>query len=198
MLPCLVLFLLIVLGALPLPVEPGTWWEFRESYTERVGDLEATSEDVTRFEVRGSRERPFLHQSGGVDPGSGPIEAGEDWLRLGPWTGEDPLPLPLEKGRAAPGGEAGLRGWLVEEEEDVTVPAGTFRALRCALRTPGSDSVLWIAPGTGIVREWQGVPGRKRPEIERVLLRWAPAASPSPSPAPRPSPRRPGRPLRRR
>ena len=49
------------------------------------------------------------------------------------------------------------------------MPAGRFKALRCALRTWRSESVLWIAPGVGVVRETQGSPGR-RPEIERVLL----------------------------
>lgn len=64
----------------------------------------------------------------------------------------------------------------MEAEEDVIVPAGTLRALRCALRTRRSESVLWIAPGVGIVRETQGIPGM-RPGIGRVLLRWeAPGA----------------------
>jgi hypothetical protein len=62
----------------------------------------------------------------------------------------------------------------MEAEETMEVPAGIFRSLRCALRGPGSESVLWIAPGVGVVRETQGS-GRsgRRPEIERVLLKWA-------------------------
>ncbi len=56
-------------------------------------------------------------------------------------------------------------------QEEVTVPAGTFQALRCALRTWRNVSILWIAPGVGLVRETQGVPGR-RPEIERALVKW--------------------------
>jgi hypothetical protein len=52
----------------------------------------------------------------------------------------------------------------------VAVPAGVFIALRCALRTWRSESVLWIAPGVGVVKESMGTPGQ-RPEIERVLLR---------------------------
>jgi hypothetical protein len=61
----------------------------------------------------------------------------------------------------------------VDAEEEVVVPAGLFRALRCVLRGPGSESVLWVVPGVGVVRETQGSgrPGR-RPEIERVLLKW--------------------------
>jgi hypothetical protein len=158
--------------ASPIPLVPGTWWEYRESYTERLGEIDSTSDDVTRFEVRGSAERPFILQRGGADPTSGPVEAGEGWIRLAPWTGEEALPLPLEPGRSGPPVEGGLRGWTVEAEEDVTVPAGTFHALRCTLKAPGAVSSLWIVPGVGVVRETQGVPGR-RPEIERVLLRWA-------------------------
>jgi hypothetical protein len=60
----------------------------------------------------------------------------------------------------------------VEAEEEVRVPAGDFLARRCALRTRQIEAVLWIAPGIGVVRETQGVPGQ-RPEIERVLLRWS-------------------------
>jgi len=154
----------------PLPLEPGSYWEYREYYTEQLGAVAATQDDVTRFEVRGSRAHPFLSQTGGADPSPGPIEQGPDWLRLAPWTGEDPLPIPLEVGRKGPAVEQG-GAWTVEAEEQVEVPAGTFKALRCAIRTHQNESVLWIAPGVGVVRETQGVPGRQ-PEIERVLLRW--------------------------
>jgi hypothetical protein len=44
------------------------------------------------------------------------------------------------------------------------------------VRTRETESVLWIAPGVGVVRETQGVPGQ-RPEIERVLLRWSGGAA---------------------
>jgi len=163
--------LVVTLAALPFPLVPGAWWEFRESYTVHLGALDSTTDDTTRFEVRGTLERPFLHQQGGADPGSAPIEVGPDWLRLGPWTGEDALPLPLEPGRSGPPSEGGP-GWRVDEEEDVVVPAGTFRALRCSLRTRRNESFLWVVPGLGVVRETQGPPG-KRPEIERVLVRWS-------------------------
>jgi len=162
--------LVFALVALPLPLDPGTWWEFRESYTEHLGGLDSTTDDTTRFEVRESRSGLLLRQEGGADPGSAPIEVGEDWLRLGAWTGEEALPLPLEPGRSGPPSEAGP-GWKVEAEEEVVVPAGTFKALRCALRTRQSESVLWIAPGVGVVRQTEGVPGRV-PEIERRLLKW--------------------------
>ena len=76
-------------------LEPGTWWEYRESYTEHLGEVDSTSDDVTRFEVRGSHDRLFINQKGGADPSPGPVEMGEGWIRLGPWTGEDALPLPL-------------------------------------------------------------------------------------------------------
>jgi len=185
--------LLAALLPSPIPLEPGTWWEYRESYTEHLGEVDSTTDDLTHIEVRGSRQRPFLDQRGGADPSPGPVEVGEGWIRLGPWTGEDSLPVPLEPGRAGPPSAAGTAGFVVEVEEEVTVPAGTFTALRCALRTRRNVSILWIVPEVGVVRETQGVPGQ-RPEIERVLLRWGkvPAATAPESAAPRPGARRPG------
>lgn len=173
-----VLLLALAPALAPLPLEPGTYWVYRETYTEYLGALDAHTEENTRFEVRGSPARPFLLQMGGADPASAPIEWGDDWLLLPPWTGEDALPLPLDVGSARSSGDGGAPGWTVEAEEQVSVPAGTFTALRCALRTPTSESLLWIAPGVGVVRETQGAPGR-HPEIERRLLRWGqPAKKP--------------------
>jgi len=166
----LVAFLLSAVES-PVPLEPGTWWEYQEYYTERIGPIDSTTKDLTRIEVRGPRERPFLRQTGGNDPVSAPAEQGEDWLRLGPWTGEDALPLPLETGRSGPRSDEKTEPWRVEAEEETSVPAGRFKTLRCALRTRTLESILWIAVGVGVVRETQGVPGM-RPEIERVLLRW--------------------------
>jgi len=164
---------LLVAGALaaPFPLELGSTWVYRETYTERVFGLDASSDDLTHFELRGSRLRPFLLQTGGADPASAPVEWGDDFLRVGSFTGEDALPLPLEVGRRAPPGDGDRPGYEVEALEPIDVPAGHFEALRCALRTPQSESVLWIAPGVGVVRETQGSPGRK-PEIERVLVRY--------------------------
>jgi hypothetical protein len=159
-------------------MEIGNWWEYRESYTVRSGELDLITDETTRFSITGNPARPFVSQTGGADPGSAPVESGEDWIRLGPWTGEEALPLPLEVGRRGPAAD-GLEGWSVEAEEQVTVPAGTFKALRCALRTRTSASVLWIVPDTGVVRQTEGVPGR-RPEIERVLLRWSGAKPQAP------------------
>lgn len=167
----MVLLLLLALSDAPVPLDPGTWWEYRESYSVPSGELDLITDDVTRFAITGSPAHPFVLQTGGADPASAPVERGEGFIRLGPWTGEESLPLPLEVGRAGPSSE-GEEPWRVEAEEEVTVPAGTFNALRCAVRTRGSAAVLWIAPGTGVVKETQGVPGR-RPEIERVLLRWS-------------------------
>jgi hypothetical protein len=168
--PALSLLLLqAVLGA-TIPLEPGHFWEYRESYTEELNGVASTTDEITRFEVRGVRGRRSLHQTGGADPSSGPIEEGEGWIRIGPWTGEEPLPFPLEIGRVGPAPEGGGQGWVVEAEEEVDVPAGRYKALRCALRTWRSVSILWIAPTLGVVREIQGAPGQ-RPEIERVLIR---------------------------
>ena len=172
------LLLLLLVGVpvgFPIPLSPGTWWDYRESWTERLGGLDGITDSQTRFEVRGSAESPFLYQSGGDDPVAGPVEVGDGWIRLGPWTGEDPLPVPLVVGRAGPGGE-GDPVWRVEVEEEVTVPAGRFRTLRCAFRTRRQESVLWIAPGVGVVRETHGPPGR-RPDLERVLLNWSGGAA---------------------
>ncbi len=165
------LLLLAATFETPIPLARGNWWVYRESYTERIGPLDSTEDEVTRFEIGGRPEAPFVHQSGGADPVSGPVERGDGWIVVSPWTGEDRLPLPLEPGRVGPSGGGGMAGWTVEAEEEVTVPAGTFKAMRCALRTRRSVSILWIAPGVGVVREAHGAP-RRRPEIERVLLRW--------------------------
>jgi hypothetical protein len=172
--PPLILLLTLALPEAPLPVEPGTWWEYREAYTEHLGSLDSTSQEVTRFEVRGSREHPFLLETGGADPGSAPIEVGEGWIRLGPWTGEDALPLPLAVGASGPVSEGEGEVFRVEAEEIVEVPSGVYLAFRCALRTPGTVSLLWIAPGVGVVRETEGHPGA-HPDLERVLLRWGDA-----------------------
>ncbi len=176
------LLLLAALLQSPIPLEPGTWWEYRESYTEHLGEVDSTSDDLTRFEVRGSHDRLFVNQKGGADPSPGPVEIGEGWIRLGPWTGEDALPLPLALGRSGPPSAEGTAGFTVEAEEELTVPAGTFKTLRCALRTRRNVSILWITPEVGVVRETQGVPGQ-RPEIERILLRWGgPGARPHSKP----------------
>ncbi len=71
----------------PIPLEAGTWWEYRESYTERIGEIDSTSDDTTRFVMGGSSKRPFVNQTGGADPSPGPVERGEGWIRLAPWTG---------------------------------------------------------------------------------------------------------------
>jgi hypothetical protein len=163
--------LLALLLQSPIPLDPGTWWEYREASTERLGEIFSTTQDETRFAVTGSRTRPFIVQRGGVDPVSGPAESGPGWVRVAPWTGEDAIPAPLEVGRSGPVPEGGDAGWTVEAEETVSVPAGTFMAFRCAFRTATAVSLLWIAPAVGVVREAHGPPGG-RPEIERELVRW--------------------------
>jgi hypothetical protein len=161
----------------PVPLAAGTWWEYREAYTEYVGPLDSTEESLTRFRVHRGRRGPYIAQSGGADPVSGPAEVGDGYLRLSPWTGEEALPLPLAAGGEGPVVDASMAPWRVEAVEDLEVPAGRFRTLRCANRTRTTESVLWIAPGVGVVRETHGPPGR-RPEIERVLLRWSGGGAP--------------------
>jgi hypothetical protein len=155
----------------PIPLAHGNFWEYRESYAERHGAVDAIDETTTRFEMHRGRRGYYVAQQGGADPASGPVEEVEGGIRLLPWTGEDYLPVPLLPGRVGAGSSADHGGWRVEAEEEVTVPAGTFKAFRCSIRTWSNVSLLWIAPGVGVVKEAQGSPGR-RPEIERVLLRW--------------------------
>jgi hypothetical protein len=154
------------------PFVPGAWWEYRELAREKTGTLWSATESTTRFEVRRTRTGLFLHQTGGADPAPGPIETGDGWLRLTPWTGEEALPDPLTTGATGPRSGDALEPWRVEGQETVSVPAGDFRAFRCALRTRTLESVLWIVPEVGIVQEMQGVPGQP-PEIERALVRWS-------------------------
>jgi hypothetical protein len=168
--PWTLVLLLVAVELFAIPLKPGAFWEYRESYAERMGEIDSISDETTRFEVRGTPGHLVIRQTGGADPASGPVEEGEGWIRLTPWTGEEALPLPLEVGRSGPPSEAGAVVWKVEAEEEITVPAGTFRALRCALRTPTTVAILWIAPGVGVVKEQQGTP-KARPQIERVLLR---------------------------
>ena len=154
-------------------MKPGAWWSYRELVREPVGPIWSTTEYTTRFDLRQVGHALLLVQTGGADPGTGPVERGEGWLRLGVWTGEEALPMPLVVGATGPGAEPGLRGWTVEASEQVKVPAGTFAdALRCALRTGTSESVLWIEPTIGVVRETYGRPGQP-PDVERQLLRWS-------------------------
>ena len=153
--PCRCLLLLLLDRSVsPVPLARGTVWEYRESYTEALGEVDSTTEDVTRFEVRGSAERPYISQTGGADPSSGPVEAGEGWIRLTPWTGEDALPLPLDVGRLGPrvGGWRGL---------DRGGRGGGHRARRhlqrAALRparAPGSSRCC----GSPRAWEWSGKP----------------------------------------
>lgn len=154
----------------PFPLENGAFWVYREAYAERRGAIDAITEEETRFSVRRSPRQIVIVQTGGADPaGSTPVEVGDDFVRLGPWTGDEALPLPLELGKSGPV-EDDRAAWQVEARETVEVPAGRFEAFRCALRTWRTESLLWIAPGVGVVRETSGTPGQ-RPEIERVLLR---------------------------
>ena len=166
--------LLLAAGLLgPIPLEPGTFWEYRESSTENLLGVYATEDAVLKIEVRAGTAGLVLAQTGGFEaPFLVPVERGRDWIRLGTFTGEEPLPLPLELGRRGPDSEGGP-GWSVEAEEEVVVPAGAFRALRCALRTWRCVSLLWIAEGTGVVRQTEATAGSP-PFLERVLLRRGP------------------------
>lgn len=68
--------------------------------------------------------------------------------------------------------EEETRNWTVEAAaESVTVPAGTFEALRVRRASPlgGTDKVIWLVPGIGPVREIDSV------EAEEIqLISWDP------------------------
>src|SRR4029450_13160320 len=98
----MVLLLLLALVDAPLPLDPGTWWEYQEEYSVPSGELALITDDVTRFAITGVPGRPFVLRTGARCPASAPVESGEGFIRLGPWTGEESLPLPLEVGRAGP------------------------------------------------------------------------------------------------
>ena len=169
MTPVLVVALGSCAAGLPFPLEDGGFWIYREAYSEQRGGLDSITEEETRFVVRRSPAHVFVVQKGGADPaGTVPVESGDGYVRLGPWTGDEALPVPLQVGRSGPS-EDGRTAWIVEAEEEISVPAGVFTAFRCALRTWRTESLLWIATGVGVVKETIGAPGR-RPEIERVLL----------------------------
>ncbi len=158
----------------PIPLGNGAVWEYRESYAEQHAGIAAIEDTATRFRIHRTKSGGYyVTQRGGADPASGPVERGPDWIKLLPWTGEDALPLPLREGSVGPGSSPDHPGWKVEAEEEVSVPAGTFKAWRCTIRSWTNESILWIAPGVGIVKETQGTP-RRQPEIERVLVRWSP------------------------
>ena len=43
--------------------------------------------------------------------------------------------------------------WYVEEEETITVPAGTFKCLRLAYRCNPDHELIWFCPNVGIVKQ---------------------------------------------
>lgn len=54
--------------------------------------------------------------------------------------------------------------WRVEAYEEVTVPAGTFKAFRVRYQdTLGTTSTAWIDPGTGIFVKWSNQRSEKHP-----------------------------------
>jgi hypothetical protein len=100
---------------------------------------------------KGTRALAFLMQDGktveSYDPDWGdwrwPLKVGEKWSTT--------YRLQTGDGRSI-NGAAGT--WTVAAEEDVVVPAGTFKALRIE-RTPGNQSnhivIRWFAPDIGLV-----------------------------------------------
>lgn len=87
------------------------------------------------------------------------------------WT-ETYLETRLEPGMPEEADEK-VRTWTVEAvAESVTVPAGTFDALRVRRASPagGTDKILWLVEGIGMVREHDMIEAE---ELE--LVTWDPA-----------------------
>jgi hypothetical protein len=61
---------------------------------------------------------------------------------------------------------------VVEREEDVTVPAGTFSSWVVSLRTGNGDKWLWVSKDQRIVvKSSQTLPQLNGAVLERVLIR---------------------------
>lgn len=162
------------------PTRPGTRWVYKGDGTAEV--VTSAERDGGYTVLRIGRERdgkvtPYRQLSvsaGGLFAGvGGRKETLEQLLRLparagDTWSGTDRL-----DGRLT-------RRYTVAGEEDVTVPAGKYRAVRVdveAVRGGGvmSRSSSWYAPGVGLVRVVSKNVAAVAPrEVERVLETFTP------------------------
>ncbi len=173
-LPVLVLFLSLQEGAEYYPLREGLAWTYAAKIAEKgkqteipastrvtgkkkVGDAECFSVETR---VGGSVSREFVTVDGagvrvhGSSHESAEYVYGTPLLRL---------KVPLAKGISWEG-EAGRGGVTVayrskvEDEEEVEVPAGKYRAFRVRvdMESPAgkTESLSWYAKGTGLVRQW--------------------------------------------
>ena len=182
-----------------LPTEQGATWEYevRDSSTpaappaaltvridgiEQIGGkellkFETVAEDVvTKTELMSVDERGLhCHQRAGAD--------GKATILDPPQTA---VPWPLKIGVTwqvndhVAGG--GTQQFTVAGEEDVAVPAGTFRAFRLHCDQPWPISTAtdrWFVPGTGIVKDvttTRGPTGRLLSRATTVLKKFSVAA----------------------
>jgi len=180
---------LLLLGAAPVPKqlmkdEPywptavGTKWVYEQGgkeSTQEITKVEARDGGTTRLTVRTKNGDDIIDVApGGVTQRTVstftldtlivrfPIKAGDSWA----------FAYPVQAGLHCIGGKM-----TVGEEEDVKVPAGTFRATKvvCTVTEVRGKPIdkpytltHWYAKGVGLVRvEWDGG--------ERVLKAFAPA-----------------------
>ncbi|MEZ5963714.1 MAG: hypothetical protein R3F56_07695 [Planctomycetota bacterium] len=113
----------------------------RQALTTTLGDRGELAPDP-----RGGQPRPVIEQAPADERYHWPLWVGKRWschfLRKAP--GQPPLPL--------------LVTYVVEDVDEVTVPAGTFRALRIVRRANvaaegtylGRVAVSWYAPEAGV------------------------------------------------
>ena len=77
--------------------------------------------------------------------------------------------------------------WAVEAEEDITVPAGTFRTLRVVVRLVGKGfnggNTFWYAPAVGQIVRYRGMDGSSY-EVVAVSSGKTPSLTPAAGPLP--------------
>ncbi len=161
------------------PAAPPAALTVRINGTEQIGDkellkFETVAEDVvTKTELMSVDERGLhCHQRAGAD--------GKATILEPPQT---TVPWPLKVGATwqvndhVAGG--GTQQFAVTGEEDVAVPAGTFRAFRLHYDQPWPISTAtdrWFVPGTGIVKDvttTRGPTGRLLSRATTVLKKFS-------------------------
>jgi hypothetical protein len=199
--------LLVLLAALParadsfFPDTPGTSWEYGQTgaepsnFTIRIAGREKSKgKDLLKFETTAGGQVIQVQLISASDRG---VLCHKRQSTTGQTDSFDPprvlLPIPLQVGTTWEleddvAGVAMHQVFKIVAEEDVTVPAGYFRAyhLHCEQPWPLSISVdRWFAPGTGFVKDTtttRGPTGRLLSRVTTVLTKFsiAPPAPESP------------------
>ena len=162
------------------PLQPGTTW-VRTDLAGREWTVRMVRED------RLGGERMFVTE----ESIGGEVTTG-DWLAIrngrlmlvavqqstGGTPVSLPTPLTLWPSSTALGTRwsthpaPGSASCVIDRQEEVTVPAGTFQALVVVCKTPISQTTDWRAPRVGVVRTLVELSGR-RPVVSE-LLRFVP------------------------